>query len=1440
MLYPPFYRSRGVRLSSGFTNPPVSNVDVIGLPFGSVYHHTDMDQSVPFGEDDPLLTHYKGKATVELIYGLGTPVGKLRFPVFNQASHAREFYGQYKQYERFENAKRKLARDQKILHVVTYRYIENGSIYLDQPVVDWLKFKNKWARICKTVGEKVADDARMHYIVLQPPVTVAPRSLLARATKSEIMTKAIFDEFEDENQLIALELFKWFDDEDRKISVFGNIPDEYLDRVHLLWIVGNKWTVYNLKLVNDWIKREGKGGIWAPDQMRTKFLGLLINFVELRSASLPEGTDEAISADEVTEGDGQHDSLLLTDPLESDDGGDQNLYANKPVETAVKKSKGGSLYLKPSQPASPSRYLNEDKANDDELFSKDNEDVEAAAEDKALDANVDKLEELHKQNIETKANFGEYTEYVPVQIVNPEDGVVLAAQEAAKKGLISAANVRGMESLGKSYTKMKSPHSDQTMAEYIKIPSEELQIPKEVAVTSKKFKDVTDTSMYNSTHMRMDKQYIETVLNKDIAGMVMTLQNTGIAVKSYNVTRTESLHDEYEVHTIEVVPVIGKKSTLRFRVPVVAPDGTYLSNGTRCRMRKQRGDIPIRKVSKDQVALTSYYSKMFVERIGLVVHNYEKWLIGKVNSLSVDASSPIKDVRYADVFQKELKRPRHYTILANNYASFTCGDNTFLWDASKSAENFGDIKGFDPDVEVPCGKSKTGILLIDYHGNITELNTDGRIPLGSIEAVLGIPDGPRPAEVASVGVFGKSIPVGMVLGRYMGLGTLLKTIKAKYRTVRKGSSYNLQSNEFAVRFSDEVLIVEKTSASVVMLINGFNRFHAQIKQYTIHQFDKSDVYDAVWATSDISSRHTRELDLLRKMWVDPITKDILVEMGEPTDVPLLLLSAVKLLELDQHPDPMDLDYMRDKGYERFSGIIYDEMIQAVRAFNTRPNNPNASMSINPEAVWYSIIGDQSTMPVDDSNPIQAMKDQECVIYSGHGGRSAQTMVASTRKFHESNLGVTGEGTVDSGDVGTIVFCSANPNYTSVRGKSSRVDLDKDALVPSQIVSPTFLLSPGIEYDDPKRINFAQVQNSRSTHAVGYKALPFRTGYEKIVPYRMGSMYAMAAKDSGVIDEVTDRTMKVTYKDGTTETLEIGRKYGSWSGKTIPHELTTSLKVGDKFSKDDFLAYNSRYFQTDPLSPKDLMLTMYTLGRVVLWETSVELEDGSGISKEFAKQLASVTTHLTYINVDFDTEVLNLLPVGTAVDSDSILCTLHPPLTGGAVFSDSSLSTLQRANSLNRRAKYHGVIERYEVLYTGEPDEMSASLLVLAEECDTKLIRHRKRMKKAATDGRVPVGFRVDGKPLGPNSMVVKVYITGETGMGAGDKLVVNTQMKSVVGKVYEKPPVPEDGIPIDVTFGMKSVEARVVESAILQTTTGALMVRLDQLFVEAYRNGGKE
>lgn len=372
-------------------------------------------------------------------------------------------------------------------------------------------------------------------------------------------------------------------------------------------------------------------------------------------------------------------------------------------------------------------------------------------------------------------------------------------------------------------------------------------------------------------------------------------------------------------------------------------------------------------------------------------------------------------------------------------------------------------------------------------------------------------------------------------------------------------------------------------------------------------------------------------------------------------------------------------------------------------------------------------------------------------------------------------------------------------------------------------------------DSFARRNFISIQNSRTTNSVGSTPLPVRTGYERVLAYRQDDMYATVARQPGKVVAKTNKVIVVEYADGSKQEIEIGLRYGEWSGKTMPHELITDLKMGEEFNEGTPIAWGKNFFSKDALTG-GLIYKPGTLARVVLIDDEDTWEDSCAIHADFAKKLVTSRVDKRDIVVESNQEIRNLLPIGGQVGMESILCTIFNPTEGSKeIFNQDSLDSLRDFTSNSPTAKANGVVTDVEVFYTGQIEDMSDTIQDIVETSNARLYKLNRALKKPALDGRVDVGTRFSGTVMNMDMNLIRVRILTSEEMDIGSKLVVCHQMKSVVGRKIVDRLETEHGEKIDVKFSNTSFSNRIVDSGNQVGTTSVLCVAATKAFIAAYR-----
>lgn len=1030
----------------------------------------------------------------------------------------------------------------------------------------------------------------------------------------------------------------------------------------------------------------------------------------------------------------------------------------------------------------------------------------------------------------------EHFEDVPEE-VRLSKPILDRANALVEAGRMSGNEFKRIEKLSTRYTTIPAPDGNGTLQDYMKIKPEDLDV---TSVRMPEISTVVDKSMLKSTLMDFEKKYIKNVMGKDIANFTMSLQQAGFAVLDLKQEKEVDYANNSVTYSVKVQPADGSVSTIKFTINTINEDGTYVANGVKRRMSIQPGDLPIRKVLSNRVSLTSYYGKNFVTASERTVHDYGTWLAKNITTMSMEADSSINDVHFGDYGNMTSTAPKAYTGIAARMSGFTHLGYTYNFDISK-LEGFapGAVAMYEKDKLLVIAKNKAGDMYAIDSTNTVWAIAKGKGPVvkGLLEEILYI-EGRPPVDMAELGVMGKTIPLGIVLGYHLGLNGLLKKLRLKPRWVPRGKRVEHSNTEFIIVFKDETLILPRTNATAAMIMSGFNMYRTQIRDYNSHELNKPDAYRRLLTSVGLTAgRYAKELDLMQDMFIDHVTLSILKDMKEPTKLIDLYIRAAELLTTDEHPDEVDPEFMRYRGYERIGGLLYAELVKAVRTYRRNPSGSSAKLSLHPKAVTMAIAKDASVALVEEINPIVQLKEQEMVTFSGTGGRSAQSMTAKARVYLKNNLGTISEAGVDSGKVGINTYLSSDPKFTTVRGRTARYDENEDSMV--RVMSTAANLAPFSDRADGKRIAFIGIQQGSSVGSPNYRAMPISSGMDKVIAQRVTKMYAIKADFDGVVVDVDDEYLTFDSKDGKDRVVaDIGTHFGVVAGTYIPHRIVCDVKKGHKFKQGDILAFNSAFFERDGFDPSQVQYKMGIIVNTTFMESSDTLEDSSAIHKSISDQLTLETTKLRTVSVSFTDNISNLVSEGDKVGVNDILCTLTDPASGDdSKFDEASLELIDGLAATTPKSEISGKVERIEIVYYGDKENMSESLRKLVNISDRRLNVKAKRIggDDLPTSGRVNMPIRVGGVPLVEGNAIIKIYITKGYKSGAGNKGVFSNQLKTVYGRVFTEKYETLSGIPIHAIFAYQSVANRILLDADIWGTGNMLLLVKSKQVYNTYR-----
>lgn len=1364
MLLRNFNRQATVIRLEQFGMPKVAPYSKLELPRGSILHYIPTSgiseigpaQTLPMLDNSEKLVQVNHVTQLSEDNLMGRPK-RIEKPINREIMQ----YHRINKKLRRMHSETMVERDDKTLLVENYAPIRTLYRY-PQTLMAWYeRFHNLLSTMVGQLGRDADKFERQNYLLLTIPDTLPAKAKLRRAEKRR--DNITLDSLRDENSLFFLELWTWLG-ESRSSSLFASLTETQLRRINVILQFNGKFVNLNLGELNFWRRGDSMGGKVTPDQMQKRLYKTVIS---LAQAALDTPVESSVEV-EVSETDLSGAEVMeLVDRSDADEeAGDLD------IEDEIAK------------------FDSEETISEDEDFEIIKQDVQNGKETTIQDA------------------------------ITIDTGVEKACEKFIDAGTLSTKEYQRILDKASSYKTIDNPFGEGTLADMLEVKPEEVAIQEEVLIDDP---TILDKSMAKTTTRQFNRKYINNVLPKDIVSNVVSIQRAGVVVEDYRVEKVIDAANRLQIHTLKLTPVKGRTSTIRFTTPLLDEDGYWTANDIRYGMRKQRVDLPIRKTAPDTVALTTFYGKNFVRRSQSQSANWSGWLSDQIvaNGLSVD-NPTLRDLKFSNVFDPTEKLPRDYTIIAKRLSGFTAGSVVYNFDVSKVNEFFDkeEVKELHKQSLTPVGKSKGATYGMDAYSIIYKKTASGIEEVGRMTEVLGIDTDKAPKEFTELSMMGKSIPLAIIFAYYLGIENMLREFNVSYRTADASERVPKDEGDMVITMKDSKLVLTFDNNEQELIFQGFKSYLKLMRDYTLHDYNQKDVYLNLIQKDGLSIRYLNELDLMDAMFVDPVSERLLKKMKEPTHFKGLLKRANELVTLDNHKPETDMNEMHIFGYQRIAGAVYTGLVRGVRDHNNRPGS-NKKIDIPSSEIWSSIAQDPSVMPASDANPMQSVKEADVVTFGGNGGRSRRSMVKHTRQFLESDLGVISGDTVDSGDVGITSYMSANPIFEDIDGAVR--DIPRDKLDVSQYISSAVALAPGSLYDDDKRANFVGIQHGSGMAADGYEVPSFRTGYEKLVAHRTGSTQAVVADYDGKVLSIDEYGITVEYdgKPKVVKSYPIGKTFGKHEGAVFPHELVANVKKGQKFSKGAVLTYNKKFFEPDIFNPTQVNWKLGVYANVVLLEGVDTLEDSSAISPWLSEKLRAQTTKVKNIAIRFDQAVHNLVNVGDDLNPDDHLCLIEDGLTAGNQgFSSDSIETLKRLASQAPQAKVQGRVDRVEVFYNGDFEDMSESVLEIVKKSD----RRRKKEAKAspielAETGRVDSTLRIDGNPVELDTMIIRVYLTQDVAAVGGDKAVFANQMKTTFRRVMVGRNETASGLPLHAVFGKKSIDDRIVLSVYQIGTT---------------------
>ena len=155
------------------------------------------------------------------------------------------------------------------------------------------------------------------------------------------------------------------------------------------------------------------------------------------------------------------------------------------------------------------------------------------------------------------------------------------------------------------------------------------------------------------------------------------------------------------------------------------------------------------------------------------------------------------------------------------------------------------------------------------------------------------------------------------------------------------------------------------------------------------------------------------------LMIDPITKEVLTDLGLPTNIWDLLLYANTLLEDIDYKHENDMSIYRIRGAEQINAVLYQLLANSFKNYKDTSNARNpVKMSLPQNALIKKLVEMPTVDEYSELNPSLEIEKMNAVTYKGVVGKNLDdSYTADIRSFDKSMEGILAINTPDSDKIG---------------------------------------------------------------------------------------------------------------------------------------------------------------------------------------------------------------------------------------------------------------------------------------------------------------------------------------------------------------------------------------------------------------------------------------
>lgn len=947
-----------------------------------------------------------------------------------------------------------------------------------------------------------------------------------------------------------------------------------------------------------------------------------------------------------------------------------------------------------------------------------------------------------------------------------------------------------------------------------------------------------DERVKKSHLISLDDEYNKKQMNKDISNSISAFSESSfypMTVDNIEISDASTYADEKNVYSVRYKTNDGKQLSFQLDVPkIVDQRYLYLSKNKKV-IKKQLVRLPIVKTKPDRVELTSNYAKMTIERSSGKVSRKIAYMLKRLKEIGEQPTIKIEygdnsivngKLGYINDFEYEEIGANINSIVTPKYNLIFNRDNMQNeLDVNINYEKLGIQEDYFENDLTPFGLETVGdnpthvlfikegiVYKLDLLNRKDPISTNKKVFEFIVGEVLKLdlsilPSIGKSFVYTKVKFLATTYPMLAVVGSQNGLTDILKRYVGDGNFFKSEKKIKNNIDYVEVKFKDTYLYY-KDELKNTLLLSSIHLFNTE--EYNYADFDADIPYTHFFMKTLGSSvgMHTRNtLRINLDVFIDPITRDILRDLKQPTNIIDVLLYANTLLVGNQYKPQNDMSNYRIRSNELIADIMYQIIADSYvnyqkHKLNGRPINLNIPRGLLiKKLLEQPNINDKSTL-----NPV--LEAEQIAQASAKGFRGVNINDAYTlemRAYDDSMSGfISGNATPYSGQAGITRSLTYDPKITSVRGYIPY--LEDVELSATNILSPTELLSSftAAGADAPRQA----MQIAQTGHTMPIKSSSKQligSGMNKTLAFMISDDFAFKAKKDGVITKLDRKNglAILTYDDGTKDAIDLSDKLDKNSNMGFYiHQLFEMVYTeGERFKAGDVIAYNPSYFTG---KGKNVDYKPGSLAKIAIAATDNAYEDSTLISESLGLKCTAKINMLKQVALGKNAVIHSILNIGDHVETGGHIIeftnSFDDPDTSEFLQQLSANIGSDNIESLTHDtidAKFSGIITNIELYYNCPLEELDASLQKLIKQYRDRLNSRAAAIKDVYTGSvHVPPLEQVSSKKVGKQEfpdgggVIINIWIEYEDVMGKGDKLTFSTALKGVVSKVLKDSEAP--------------------------------------------------